>query len=64
MVRISYTLSDGKTCLDFGILFSDWPAGTYRLKAEVVFTEPINDGFGDYEAGDYIYEYTVTVAED
>ena len=61
---LSYTLTDGKACLDFGILLSDWPPGTYQLRAEVIFTEPINDGFDDYDAGDYIYEYTVTVDED
>ena len=58
----SITAGQGAT-VDGGTVTISAP-GTYRLKAEVIFTEPINDGFGDYEAGEYIYEYTVTVEED
>jgi len=60
---ISYTLADGQNCLDFGILLSEWPAGEYLMKAVVNFDEKINDGFSDYDPGDYIYEYTITVKE-
>jgi hypothetical protein len=27
----------------------------------VNFDEKINDGWSDYEAGDYVYEYNITV---
>jgi hypothetical protein len=40
---------------------SEWPAGEYRLKAVATFDEKINDGFSDYDPGDYIYNYDVSV---
>jgi len=42
---------------------SEWPAGEYRLKAVATFDEKINDGFSDYDPGDYIYEYAVSVSK-
>ena len=60
---ITYTLTDGQHCLDFGVLLSEWPAGEYHMKAAVNFGAKLNDGFSDYEAGDYIYEYKITVPE-
>ena len=60
---ISYTLTDGQHCLDFGILLSEWPAGEYHMKAAVNFDAKINDGFSDFDPGDYIYEYTIRVDE-
>jgi hypothetical protein len=58
---ISSTRPDGFICLEFGVLLSDWPAGEYNLEAMVTFDEKINDGAADFEAGDYIYQYNVTV---
>ena len=58
---VTYTSSNDMTCLDFGVLMSDWPAGEYKLEAVATFEEQINDGIADYEAGDYIFEYNVTV---
>lgn len=63
MHSLSFTLSDGKVCNDFGALLSDWPAGTYQLKAAATFDERINDGFADYDPGDYVMEFSVTVNE-
>lgn len=60
---ITYTLADGQNCLDFGVLLSEWPAGEYQMKAVVNFNEKINDGFSDYDPGDYVYEYKITVKE-
>jgi hypothetical protein len=40
---------------------SNWPEGEYQLAAVVTFDEQINDGLADFEAGNYIYEYNVTV---
>ena len=57
---ITYQLND-MVCLDFVALLSNWPAGTYQLRAVATFDEKINDGNADFEAGDYIYEYNVTV---
>ena len=43
------------------MLLSDWSAGEYQLEAVATFDEKINDGLADYEAGEYIFEYNVTV---
>lgn len=58
---LSYTRPDGLVCLDFGVMMSDWPNGSYKLEAVSTFNEMINDGLADYEAGDYISIYNVTV---
>ena len=58
---VSFTRSDGLVCLDIGVLMSDWPTGNYKLESAVRFDEKINDGLDDYEAGDYIHLYDVTV---
>lgn len=60
---ITFTRRDGFVCLDFGVLMSDWAPGEYNLRAVAIFDEKINDGAADFEAGDYIYEYNVTVKE-
>jgi hypothetical protein len=59
--NVSFTQSDGQVCSDYGILTSDWPAGTYHLKAVATFDQKINDGMADYDPGDYILDYKVTV---
>ena len=61
--NLTYTLPDGQNCLDYGLLLSEWPAGEYKIKAVVTFDSKINDGFSDYDAGDYVYEYKITVDE-
>jgi hypothetical protein len=53
--------SNDMVCLSFVTLMSNWPNGEYQLTAVVTFEEKINDGLADFEAGDYIYEYNVTV---
>jgi len=60
---ITFTRSDGFVCVDFGVLISDWSPGEYQLETVVIFDEQINDGAADFEAGDYIYEYNVTVSK-
>lgn len=59
--NLSYTSQDQLVCLDYGVLTSDWPEGRYTLKAVATFDEKINDGMADYEPGDYVFEYDVTV---
>ena len=58
---ITFTRSDDFVCLEFGVLMSDWKPGEYKLRAVARFEEKINDGAADFEAGDYIFEYNVTV---
>jgi hypothetical protein len=59
--NLSYKLQNGMVCGDVGALMSDWPAGKYELKAVATFDQKINDGVSDYEPGDYIFVYNVTV---
>lgn len=58
---VSFTRTDGLICIDFGVLMSDWTPGEYKLEAVVTFDEKINDGLADFEAGDYVFVYNVTV---
>jgi hypothetical protein len=58
---VTFTRPDGFVCLDFGVMMSEWPAGEYELRAVATFDEKINDGAADFEAGDYMYDYNVTV---
>jgi hypothetical protein len=60
---ISSTRPDGFVCLEFGVLMSDWSPGKYDLEAIATFDEKINDGAADFEAGDYIFKYDVTVSK-
>jgi hypothetical protein len=60
---LTLTRSDGLVCLDYGVLMSEWPNGEYMLEAVATFDEKINDGLADYEAGDYVFTYNVTVAK-
>ena len=60
---VSFTRPDGFVCLDFGVMMSDWAPGEYQLAAVVTFEEEINDGAADFEAGNYVYEYNVTVED-
>jgi len=58
---LSFTRTDGMVCADFGVLMTDWVNGDYKLKAVATFNDKINDGVSDYPAGDYVFEYNVTV---
>lgn len=60
---LSFTQSTGLVCLDFGVLFYNWEPGEYELKAVATFDETINDGMADYDEGEYVFVYTVTVKE-
>lgn len=58
---VTFTRPDDFVCLEFGVLMSDWVPGEYKLVAIANFDEKINDGDADFDAGDYIFEYNVTV---
>jgi hypothetical protein len=60
---VSFTRPDGLVCLDYGVLATEWPAGQYQVETAANFDQKINDGLADYEAGDYIFQYDVTVEE-
>ena len=61
--NLTFSRSDGLVCLDFGVLLSNWSVGEYILEAIATFDEKINDGIADYNAGDYVFIYNVTVEE-
>jgi hypothetical protein len=60
---ITFTRPDNFVCLEFGVLMSDWAPGEYRLAAVATFDEKINDGAADFDAGEYSFEYNVTVTK-
>lgn len=53
--------NSGQMCRLVAFKLSDWPVGEHHLTTTVTFTQKINDGFGDYPKGVYIYEYAVYV---
>jgi hypothetical protein len=59
--NLAYKSPDNLSCADFGVLTSEWTDGEYKLKAVATFEQKINDGISNYEPGDYIFEYDVTV---
>jgi hypothetical protein len=60
---LSFARPDGFVCLSLGTLLSDWQPGEYELEAAATFEEEINDGAADFEAGDYVFVYNVSVDE-
>jgi hypothetical protein len=59
--NLTFTSPDNLLCLDFGVLILEWPVGEHKLEAVATFKEEINDGLADFEAGDYVFVYNVTV---
>jgi C-terminal processing protease CtpA/Prc len=55
------TASGGNQCRLIYTALSDWPGGEHHITTTATFTEKINDGTADYEPGDYVLDYTVTV---
>ncbi|MGB8981664.1 MAG: S41 family peptidase [Anaerolineales bacterium] len=55
--------NNGQQCRIYFTALSDWPAGEHHLSTTAAFTKSINDGTADYEAGDYVLDYTVYVQE-
>ncbi|MEW6404605.1 MAG: S41 family peptidase [Chloroflexota bacterium] len=53
--------TSGYQCRLYYTILSSWPAGEHHLVTTATFTTPINDGTADYEAGDYVLDYSVFV---
>lgn len=51
---------DDRVCSTESMVLSGWKPGEYHFRVQATFDEKINDGFSDYEPGDYIIEYDVT----
>jgi C-terminal processing protease CtpA/Prc len=48
-------------CRYFYNVLSEWQGGENHLLVKAVFNQSINDGSDDFQAGEYIYDYTVYV---
>ncbi len=58
------TYEDGDIACNFlTVLLTDWPDGRHSFAVTATFTAPLNDGFGDYAAGDYSEVYTIQVGD-
>lgn len=53
--------SGGLQCRLVYTSLADWQPGEHSLSSQITFKSKINDGESDYEAGDYLYSYTVYV---
>ncbi|HUM24921.1 MAG TPA: S41 family peptidase [Anaerolineales bacterium] len=51
----------GKVCRLIYTSLSEWTSGEHHLSTTATFTAAINDGSANFEAGEYILEYTVYV---
>lgn len=54
--------SGGNQCRIIYTALSDWQPGEHQLQTSVTFNSPINDGMGEYPAGDYTSIFNVYVA--
>ena len=53
--------NNGQQCKLYYTALSNWPAGEHHLSTNATYTDSINDGTADYEAGDYVLDYAVYV---
>ncbi len=60
LAQLDYQTKD-MSCHSFFTALHDWPAGTHHLTIKSVLATPINDGGDDYQAGEYLINYTVDV---
>lgn len=51
---------DNLQCQSMYVVVSNWPKGNTTLTTRITFEQKINDGMGDYPAGDQEFTYTVT----
>ncbi|MFN8413494.1 MAG: S41 family peptidase [Anaerolineales bacterium] len=51
--------ANGRSCRLVYVALGEWPAGEHKVSTTATFKSKINDGNSDFEAGDYVLEYTV-----
>jgi C-terminal processing protease CtpA/Prc len=51
----------GRQCRLYYAALSGWTPGEHRLTIAAAFQSVVNDGEADYEAGEYVFDYTVFV---
>jgi hypothetical protein len=57
----SDSLNEDGACRDFIGLIRAWPPGKHTIQTTMRLDAQINDGWGDYQAGDYVDIYNITV---
>jgi C-terminal processing protease CtpA/Prc len=60
-MQIDTTPSGGQQCQTYYTALSNWPTGSHHIITTATFTGKINDGTSDYDAGDYVSDFTVNV---
>lgn len=50
----------GQACHVQRAVVYNWPSGTATLETRITFLQAVNDGMGDYPAGDQVFTYAVT----
>jgi hypothetical protein len=53
---------NGGVCREFYGVVPTWPVGEHAVVITMRFDQDINDGWGDYPAGDYVDRFSITVA--
>ena len=54
---------NGGTCRNYSGIVWAWPLGDHTVLQTMRFDEDINDGWGDYPAGEYVDRFEITVTE-
>jgi hypothetical protein len=60
--RIEYPGDGGQACLDLGVVARNWSVGSHTAETRVTFLQPVNDGYDEYPAGDYVAQFNIEVA--
>ncbi|MGE5071877.1 MAG: S41 family peptidase [Anaerolineae bacterium] len=53
--------NNGQQCRVYFTALSNWPTGSHHLTTTATFANSINDGSADYDAGNYVLDFTVNV---
>jgi hypothetical protein len=53
--------SSGQMCLAYLMGVTDWAVGQHKAVTTVSYLEPLNDGVGDYPAGQQVFEYNIYI---
>ena len=54
---------DGLACYSWDVVASQWPVGTHHVTESWTLDATVDDGYEEYQAGEYAIEFTITVKE-
>lgn len=54
-------LYEDRVCRGYAGIIMAWPLGTHSIVTGMTFDEPLNDGWDDFPAGEYIDQYIIEV---